>query len=56
MGLQKPKYGYYVGDINDFLLEKKDVLNGWIADERENGSLVGFIQISVCNRFSNSGE
>lgn len=38
MKLRKPKYGYFNGDINDFLSERKEELNGWMKDARTDGT------------------
>ena len=56
MQLRKPKYGYFNGDINVFLDERKDELQKWIADAREDGSLVGFIGGPPCPDFSIAGK
>ena len=56
MNLRKPKYGYYTGDINVFLLERKEELQNWINDARKDGSLVGFIGGPPCPDFSIAGK
>lgn len=56
MGLRKPEYGYFNGDINDFLNEKKDELKQWIDNAREDGSFVGFIGGPPCPDFSVAGK
>jgi len=56
MGLKKPKYGYYNGDINVFLDERKDELRAWIDDARKDGSLIGFIGGPPCPDFSIAGK
>ena len=56
MNLREPKYGYYNGDINVFLDERKDELQNWITDAREDGSLVGFIGGPPCPDFSIAGK
>jgi DNA (cytosine-5)-methyltransferase 1 len=56
MKLRKPKYGYFNGDINDFLSERKEELNGWMKDARTDGSLVGFIGGPPCPDFSIAGK
>ena len=56
MGLRKPTYGYFTGDINKFLVERKDDLLSWIADARKDGSLVGFIGGPPCPDFSVAGK
>lgn len=56
MKLRKPKYGYFNGDINEFLSERKDKLEQWLIDAREDGSLVGFIGGPPCPDFSIAGK
>ena len=56
MKLRKPKYGYFNGDINAFLSEKKDELGKWMTDARDDGSLVGFIGGPPCPDFSIAGK
>ena len=56
MGLKKPKYGYYNGDINVFLDERADNLKVWIQDAKEEGNLVGFIGGPPCPDFSIAGK
>lgn len=56
MGLRKPMYGYFTGDINKFLVERKDELLSWISDARKDGSLVGFIGGPPCPDFSVAGK
>lgn len=56
MGLRKPKYGYFVGDINVFLSDRKTELEGWINDARQDGGLVGFIGGPPCPDFSIAGK
>ena len=56
MGLRVPKYGYYNGDINVFLSERKDELQNWLIDAREDGNLVGFIGGPPCPDFSVAGK
>ncbi len=56
MHLRKPKYGYFNGDINVFLDERKAELQKWIADARKDGSLVGFIGGPPCPDFSIAGK
>lgn len=56
MGIKKPQYGYFTGDINDFLQSKKDILAGWVSDARSDGSLVGFIGGPPCPDFSIAGK
>lgn len=56
MKLRKPQYGYYTGDINVFLSERKDDLIEWISNARKDGSLVGFIGGPPCPDFSIAGK
>lgn len=56
MHLHKPKYGYFNGDVNVFLNERRKELQSWIADAREDGSLVGFIGGPPCPDFSVAGK
>lgn len=56
MGLREPTYGYFNGDINVFLNERKKELFAWIADARKDGSLVGFIGGPPCPDFSVAGK
>ena len=56
MGLRTPRYGYYNGDINVFLTKRKDELQSWLMDAREDGSLVGFIGGPPCPDFSVAGK
>lgn len=56
MNLCKPKYGYFNGDINVFLSERKNDLNKWMKDARSDGSLVGFIGGPPCPDFSIAGK
>lgn len=32
MGLREPKYGYFNGDINEFLFKREHELKAWMAD------------------------
>lgn len=56
MGLNKPKYGYFNGDINVFLNDRADDLKLWIEDAKKDGSLVGFIGGPPCPDFSIAGK
>lgn len=56
MGLRKPKYGFFNGDINVFLNERKDELKDWIDDAKQDGSLIGFIGGPPCPDFSIAGK
>ena len=56
MKLRKPKYGYFNGDINAFLAERKDELVKWMTDARDGCNLVGFIGGPPCPDFSIAGK
>lgn len=56
MGLRKPQYGYFTGDINDFLTDRAEELKAWVEDARSDGSLVGFIGGPPCPDFSIAGK
>lgn len=56
MKLRKPQYGYFNGDINVFLNERKEELKEWMEDARKDGSLVGFIGGPPCPDFSVAGK
>lgn len=56
MGIPEPAYGYYNGDINDFLTVKKEEIALDIADARKDGTLVGFIGGPPCPDFSVAGK
>ena len=56
MNLHQPKYGYYQGDINDYLHEKADELKDYVKDAREDGSVIGFIGSPPCPDFSVAGK
>lgn len=56
MGLRKPKYGYFCGDINCFLEDRAEELKAWVADARSDDSLVGFIGGPPCPDFSIAGK
>lgn len=56
MKLRKPKYGYFNGDINVLLNERKEELKEWMEDARKDGSLVGFIGGPPCPDFSVAGK
>jgi DNA (cytosine-5)-methyltransferase 1 len=56
MKLRKPTYGYFNGDINVLLTERRDELQSWINDARKDGSLVGFIGGPPCPDFSVAGK
>ena len=56
MGLRKPTYGYYMGDINVFLSDRKNKLSKWMDDAHQSGGLVGFIGGPPCPDFSIAGK
>lgn len=56
MKMREPKYGYFNGDINDFLGEKEAELREWMVDARLDGSLIGFIGGPPCPDFSIAGK
>lgn len=56
MEIPEPQYGYYNGDVNDFLSDKKEKLAANIKDARSDGSLVGFIGGPPCPDFSVAGK
>ncbi len=56
MGLKKPLFGYFNGDVNEFLDEKKADLRSWMDRARSDGSLVGFIGGPPCPDFSIAGK
>lgn len=52
-----PRYGYHVGDINDFLSGNKvEDFSGYIADARQRGETIGFIGGPPCPDFSVAGK
>lgn len=52
-----PQYGYYQGDINDFLVgESNQLLHDRINEQRYAGNLVGFIGGPPCPDFSVGGK
>ena len=56
MGLKKPQYGYFNGDVNEFLNNKKNEMHLWMSDARKDGSLIGFIGGPPCPDFSVAGK
>lgn len=52
----KPKYGYCNTDVNEYLAERKGELSGYIAGEKADGNLVGFIGGPPCPDFSVAGK
>lgn len=52
-----PRYGYHVGDINDFLSGDKAVdFSKYIDDARQRGETIGFIGGPPCPDFSVAGK
>lgn len=56
MNIKEPVYGYYCGDINDFLNTKQEYLKEVIAHLRGSSSLIGFIGGPPCPDFSIAGK
>lgn len=56
MGLSLPQYGYHTTDINEYLNERKEELQHFVVDARNDGSLVGFIGGPPCPDFSVAGK
>lgn len=56
MHLDKPKYGYWNTNINEYLQERKKELKGYMFDAISDGSLVGFIGGPPCPDFSVGGK
>lgn len=59
MGMEEPEFGYYQGDINDFLVENSPLRNQLIQNIRtvhERQELVGFIGGPPCPDFSIAGR
>ena len=57
LGIESPKYGYHVTDINNFLNPKKlDELNAQISDAKQEYSAIGFIGGPPCPDFSIGGK
>lgn len=56
MGLKSPTYGYFNGDVNEFLENKKDDMHSWMKDAQKDGSLIGFIGGPPCPDFSIAGK
>lgn len=55
-GVKKPKYGYHLTDINDFLSEKKETLSSYMIQARSEKGLIGFIGGPPCPDFSVGGK
>lgn len=56
LGIEKPEYGYYNGDVNIFLNEQSKILKDLIQDARKDGNLIGFIGGPPCPDFSVAGK
>lgn len=56
MGLRKPRFGYYNGDINELLNDPQDTISTYIRTLREEGNIVGFIGGPPCPDFSVAGK
>lgn len=56
LGIATPKYGFWNTDIKEYLNERKTELCTYLADARENNSLVGFIGGPPCPDFSIGGK
>lgn len=56
MEIPEPTYGYYNGDINDFLTTRKNELAANIENARSDSSLIGFIGGPPCPDFSVAGK
>lgn len=57
LGIEPPKYGYYLGSIDDlFCPGPFDELTKYVSESREDGSLVGFIGGPPCPDFSVGGK
>lgn len=56
MEIPEPRYGYYNGDINDFLNIKRREIVGYMEDARKDGCMVGFIGGPPCPDFSVAGK
>ena len=56
MGIQKPRYGYFNIDINEFLSNRNEELSSFLSDAKSDGSMVGFIGGPPCPDFSIAGK
>jgi DNA (cytosine-5)-methyltransferase 1 len=56
MHINKPRYGYFNIDINEFLNRRKEELREYITDAKSDGSLIGFIGGPPCPDFSIAGK
>lgn len=56
MNLPEPEFGYFNIDVNDFLGDRSEELKSYIADAKQDGSLVGFIGGPPCPDFSIAGK
>lgn len=55
MGIEEPEFGYSK-DVNDFLGVRQAELEGYIAQKRDEGDLIGFIGGPPCPDFSVAGK
>lgn len=56
MGLRQPTFGYWNTDINEYLDSRSEELDRYIAQAREDRSLIGFIGGPPCPDFSVAGK
>ncbi|MCX9697059.1 DNA cytosine methyltransferase, partial [Vibrio cholerae] len=56
MGLPKPKYGHYLGSIDDFVTGEKKQLLYDLVQEAKSEALTGFIGGPPCPDFSVAGK
>lgn len=56
MNLEKPRFGYFNIDINEFLSDRAAELKSYVEKVREEGDLVGFIGGPPCPDFSIAGK
>lgn len=56
MGIQRPRYGSYDGDIADLLGEEKRRITQAVADARQEGAIIGFVGGPPCPDFSVGGK
>jgi len=56
MNIKEPEYGYYNGDIADFLDSKHEELKHQIAELRNKSKIIGFIGGPPCPDFSVGGK
>ncbi len=56
MGIPQPEHGYFNIDVNDFLGNRREELQGYIDSSKADGSLIGFIGGPPCPDFSIAGK